>query len=354
MRCGNWGKEPFDLRLTLLRLVRCLPWILSIILVGTLVFGSGYYLRKVVLRTEKSYGAEATFLVEYKDTDWAVYLRYINENSWNLWMQSDLFQSFVIKHLEEVGAKAPEEDLGEILKVTVPSDLRMAQLTVLSDDPEKADHLLAAVKLAMTEDFPEVMEDVALIKVTDTQQATEILPDVRPLRAVLLAAVLSTFFALLFFLVRELTQERIWLPASLKNLYGLHDPGIPGSDEYAMNLQYLFRGKTNVGVILTRGKSKSDSLPEEFKSFTEALTEAMGPGHRVQLQACCPIGDAEKLAELRSLDGVLLVVNSGEDAKYLEYVLSFLAEQEVEVTAAVLWKEDRWLLRTYYGLGKRI
>ena len=197
MRCGNWGKEPFDLRLTLLRLVRCLPWILSIILVGTLVFGSGYYLRKVVLRTEKSYGAEATFLVEYKDTDWAVYLRYINENSWNLWMQSDLFQSFVIKHLEEVGAKAPEEDLGEILKVTVPSDLRMAQLTVLSDDPEKADHLLAAVKLAMTEDFPEVMEDVALIKVTDTQQATEILPDVRPLRAVLLAAVLSTFFALL-------------------------------------------------------------------------------------------------------------------------------------------------------------
>ena len=44
MREGYYGKEPFDLRLTALRMLRNLNQIIVFTLAGTLVFGGGYYL----------------------------------------------------------------------------------------------------------------------------------------------------------------------------------------------------------------------------------------------------------------------------------------------------------------------
>ena len=43
-----YGKEPFDLRLTALRLLRNLNKILLWTAVGTLLFGGGYYVKNVL------------------------------------------------------------------------------------------------------------------------------------------------------------------------------------------------------------------------------------------------------------------------------------------------------------------
>ena len=49
---GSYGREPFDLRLTVLRMIRQLNIIAGFTLAGTLVFGGGYYLKNVLQAEE--------------------------------------------------------------------------------------------------------------------------------------------------------------------------------------------------------------------------------------------------------------------------------------------------------------
>ena len=52
---GSYGKEPFDLRLTVLRLLRKLHIIIGVTLLGVFLFGGGYYVKNVLLRGETLY-----------------------------------------------------------------------------------------------------------------------------------------------------------------------------------------------------------------------------------------------------------------------------------------------------------
>ena len=63
----SYGKEPFDLRLMCLRLCRNLWKILAVTVVGTLLFGGGYYVKNVLLQPDPGYAASSTYKVEYKE-----------------------------------------------------------------------------------------------------------------------------------------------------------------------------------------------------------------------------------------------------------------------------------------------
>ena len=60
---GSYGKEPFDLRLTVLRLIACMDKVLIFTLAGTLLFGGGYYVKNVLLRPETQYGITSVYRV---------------------------------------------------------------------------------------------------------------------------------------------------------------------------------------------------------------------------------------------------------------------------------------------------
>lgn len=47
---ASYAKEPFDLRLLLLRLGRNLWKILALTILGTVLFGGGYYVKNVLLQ----------------------------------------------------------------------------------------------------------------------------------------------------------------------------------------------------------------------------------------------------------------------------------------------------------------
>ena len=49
---ASYAKEPFDLRLLLLRLGRNLWKILALTILGTVLFGGGYYVKKVLLQPD--------------------------------------------------------------------------------------------------------------------------------------------------------------------------------------------------------------------------------------------------------------------------------------------------------------
>ena len=97
----SYGKEPFDLRLMCLRLCRNLWKILAVTVVGTLLFGGGYYVKNVVLQPDPGYAASSTYKVEYKENPNAAGAYYINEATWNTMIHTGEFLDGVEKHLQE-------------------------------------------------------------------------------------------------------------------------------------------------------------------------------------------------------------------------------------------------------------
>ena len=338
MKDNGWGKEPFDLRLTVLRMIRNLPGILLITIVITVVLSGAYYLRNVTFR-HRTYAATATFCVEYADEDWIDREKYINAYTWNLWMTFDEFQTLVKQRY--AGSRQLPEKLDSLLTANMYSDLRMVSITCTSDDQAFANELCSAACLAMTEDFKNSVKDIAAIRVVDLEEAAENLNTVKPVRATVLAAVIGLFTGVIFFLLKEILFEKIWLPEALTNRYGFPNAGIPGTELFWKNLEHFFAGKKSIAICPV----SQELDPEEIARGLRARKEWKD----VQwISVPCPELAPEAADRLREAEGVLLLVPGGFDVKRMALMTDFLEEQGVVITAATLWDEDAWLLRWYY------
>ena len=111
---GYYGKEPFDLRLTALRVFARLPVIIAVTVLGSLLFGGGYYVKNVLLRGESQYAVTSRFRIEYAvDEEKDVGTVYINEVSWNTYLQTDLVLDAVRKYMTEVPER-PQDSFGAV------------------------------------------------------------------------------------------------------------------------------------------------------------------------------------------------------------------------------------------------
>lgn len=339
---SEWGKEPFDLKLTVLRLLRSLPWILAVTAAGTLLFGGIYYVKNITLRRERTFAASATFRVEYSGESWAEDGTYINYMTWNTWLDSDVFYDAFLQ--ETGGREVTPEEFEAMTEVTVPSDLRVPVVQVTADRPERAQEILEGIAVTLTGSFPENLSEVDSIRLIDREEAREVFPDVRPKRAFLLAAVLTGFFAVVLVLLREISDERIYLPSTLTRRYGLRSTGVTGTELFAENLRYFFRDAESIAVC----PAEECLDPGEIvRSLQQVVFQTRTPQW---IALPCPVLTPEAADKLREADGVLLVVRAGStNSKQLEELLDFLKAQEVGVTAAMLWDEDKWLLSNYYG-----
>ena len=339
MKDNGWGKEPFDLRLTVLRTIRCLPGILLITVLLTILFGGGYYLKNVTFR-HPSYVASSTFFVEYTDENWFVNNMFISDYTWNEWLGTDEFQGYILSHLE--GA-SPKGDLGAMLSAEVAYDLRVVKILVRSGDADEANRISKATQPVMTEDFVKGVRDVSSIRLTDFDAAAENLKNVKPVRATVLAAVCSLFAVLCAFLLKDLIFEKLWLPGTIQNRFGIKCAGAPSQSTFAENIGYFFQGKKKVAICPT-----DESI--DPKEVAKKLAELSGNQEWIAVPS--PALAPESAKALREMDGILLVAQAGEDITHVQSALQFLEGQDVKVTAAALWDEDAWLLR-WYGFGTK-
>ena len=247
---ASYGKEPFDLRLLLLRLGRNLWKILALTILGTVLFGGGYYVKNVLLQPDPGYAASSTYKVEYVENPNAAGAYYINEATWNSLLHTGEFLDGVETHLQEAaergetGAAAVLEQGRdrwiEALSAALPSDFSIPVTKATTQDPGESIALAHAAEETMCGEFAESMPEITRIKVLDHGDLAEaVVPDVRPVRAVILAAVLSLFFVVVIFLLWELSRDSIWLPATLRRRYGLHSLGTVESTGFAENVKYL-------------------------------------------------------------------------------------------------------------------
>lgn len=345
----DYAKEPFDLKLTLLRMGRQLDLILTVTLIGTLLLGGGYYMKNVIFRPEKTYSAVSVYKVEYAaETEMDIAQIYINETSWNTYLHTDFFLEAVQKRL--TGTALSDEELSEMLSAKLESDLRVPSTIVTTSRPELSIQIAQAVEGAMTEDFSGFTREIERMLVVESgDTAEEVMLDVRPLRAFILSAVLSLFFAVVMLLLKELGDDNVWLPATLRKRYGLRVAGTVESPECAVNLEYFFAGCKRIGVC----GSEAADMKAAVQTLEEKAEKEAGDFWKEAEWAAMPVPylEPESVDRLKELDGVLLLVPAGSHSgKPVEYVLHFLEQQGVKVTAALLWQADEGLIRAYYCL----
>lgn len=346
---GCYGREPFDLKLTALRLIRNLHKIIFVTLAGTLLFGGGYYVKNVLLQGALDYAATSVYKLEYTDEPSKSGDYYINEMSWNTYVHSTDFLDAVWKHLNEATRAydsvyvTSREQLGSMIEARVASDVHIPSTIVKTASPHWCVLVAQAVEKTMVSEFLESNREISDIHVmTPAENAVVVEPDVRPARAFVLSAILSAFFAVVIFLLRELAVDSIWLPATLRMRYGLVPVGTIKSRELSDNLEYRFRGKKKAAVCAV----------DENTDIVKVIEELPGIAEWIAVPA--PLQDEGTLKsaeQLRSADACLLVVKAGSHSgKPLEYLLEYFAGQDISVTAALLWEADETLIAAYYCL----
>jgi capsular polysaccharide biosynthesis protein len=339
---AHYAKEPFDLRLTLLRLIRNFHIIILVTVLGTAVFGGGYYVKNVLLVTEHSYEATATYKVEYTDEPSKSGDYYINEMSWNTYITSkDFLDALNVDISGRDTGSFTNEELSAMLSATLASDIHVPSLTVTCDDKDICLEIERALENTFTGYFADSNPQIKSISVIDSpSQVSEVEPDVRPIRAFVLSAILSFFAATVIFLLHEIGSDGLWLPATVRKRYGIKCVGTRESAELAENTAYIFEGMKSVAVCTVEDTEEPCGLKEFIEKIKPDTTWIPVPSPLM-----CP----ESAKSLREKDGVLLAVNAGnKSGKRLEGTLEFLAEQDINVTAVILDNADEWIIKRYY------
>ena len=333
---GSYGKEPFDLRLTVLRMIRQWGKIAAVTLAGMLIVTGIYCLDNILLRDGKEYRTVSVYRIEYgvdpKDTN----LVMINSYTWNTYLHTEEFLSFVKKRLT-----------GESIQGDMESDWRVPSAVVITEDADKSSAIAKAVEEALIQDFSKGISEIKDIRVIDHKETEEVLPDLRVGRAAVLGTVLTFFFTVVILLLKELGDDSIWIPAVIRQRYGLKTAGTLKSRELKDNICHLFAGRKQAAICTVQEECDPTEAADVLRRICEGTEAESTNWFVVPSLMLCP----EAVDKLKAADGVLLAVKAGAHAgKRLEYVLEFLAQQDCEVTSVILLEADELLIKWYYGL----
>ena len=357
----NYAKEPLDLKLIFLRLIKHIWVLLAAALAGALIWGGGYYIGNVVLAGPQMYEKTSIYYVDYGTAPiTGNAFTYINAYTWNEWVHTDEFADGVAERIRESGYELSGEEIKAYFSADLPSDLRMPYSTVSTPDPRLTGVLGEALEQEFM-DFGQRQRDIVDIRVTDSGSVEKAANDDRTLRAVILGALLGFFGALTVLLFLLIADTSVHLPGTFTYRYGIPALGIlysrhgnqdengrgkTGAEseraeaerrELAENLKYVFREKTKIALTSVEIEADLQKLAKQIPA--EGFAYVGVPSVE---------GSPESATQLREAEGVLLLVRAGaHNGKQIESVLDFLKIQGIAVNGALLYDGDARLNRAY-------
>ena len=342
---GKFAKEPFDLKLFVLRCIDNIKWILFGALAGALCIGGAYYLTNVTFGGRIPYQITHKLDVTYaNDPDSGLEYSYYVAYTWNDWIKSDVFLS---EQLKGNTLNMEAEEFQQYYEMTLPSDVRNPYLVITHPDKDMTEQL-SAVLLAGLEALAEEQQEIETITVIDTDGPMLQVRDIKTFRAVVLGAVIGTFFALFALAFHLILEESIYLPQTFSYRYEIPVAGYVDeegnySGETKSGIEYLFADLKTVGITAVEPEldlTKGLALFENSKAV------------------CIPsvIQIPQSVEYLREMEGNLLLVKAGNgNGKAIESVLYLCEIHDVKITAALLVDADRGLIGRYrFGMhGKK-
>ena len=335
----DYGREPMDFKLFWLRLYQKLGILCLGILIGGLLVGGGYLGKRFLFSPQPEYAVEAETYLEYilredEPIGWVAF----TAPAWEGIIRS---QEFMEDILSQINGELTVEGLQEAIYAVEIPDARIIKTTVITADPELSLEISRALQTAIANFGDKQREIESVRRISDPDQAKRVLVDDRTLRAALFGMILGgciTLFGICLFLTLD---DTVRVPEAFEKRYKLPMLGILGMEETGANLRYLFRDKKQVGVMGMEGIPAKEAAASLKKSLPEGAEQSLIPV------------DTEETEELRSLDGLILIVGAGvHSGKAIEHRIGFLKKQGAAVTAALLWEPEDKLLKRYYGLEK--
>ena len=333
----KYAKEPFDLKLFVLHMMKMVKWIILSAVMGAVCIGGIYYLKNVTFGGRVPYIVTKKLDVEYAvnpetGTEYSYYVAY----TWNDWIKSDVFLEGL---LEGIPIGMTKEEMLCYYEMTLPADTRNPYLVVTHPDERKA-ALLSDILTAGLLTFAEEQKEIKEITVIDTVGPVLEVRDIRTFRAAVLGAVMGTFFALFVIAFQLILGEGIFVPETFTYRYqlpvvGYIDRAGGCSCEVKTGIAYLFRDKEKVGITAVE--------PELDLMKGKSL---LGNKQAVCLPSVLQV--PESLEYLRENDGNLLLVKAGcSNGKTIESVLYLCQMHDVKITAALLVDADGQLIEAY-------
>lgn len=296
----NYGKEPLDIRLLVLRFLRKSPLILLAALLGVLCVGGPYFLRKVTFGPAKEYEAVTDFYIDYAVQESGEEYTYFNQTTWTQLITDDVFTDKILTHMSGVKISGEEDDpqkgtsqdaeedfqraslqdieeddpqaadprdaeewsaslpdvekaagitkreLQGYLYATMLSDTRIVTTTVTTNDPELTMKIERALLWAM-EDFGREQKEIAGVRILqEPAEASPVIADVRTFRACMLGAVIFIFVTVFYLLIYFVLDEGIHIPAVFERRYGVPMLGTIHSGELPVLAEKLLSDGENL------------------------------------------------------------------------------------------------------------
>lgn len=340
----NYGKEPLDIRLLVLQLLRKSPLILIAALLGALCVGGPYFLAKVTFGPAKEYEAVTDFYIDYAVQENGEEYTYFNQTTWTQLITDDVFTDKILTYMSE--AKSPEngnpeegagitkKQLQEYLYATMLSDTRIVTTTVTTNDPELTMAIEKALIRAM-EDFGEEQKEIADVRILqEPTEASLAAADVRTFRACMLGCVVFVAVTVFYLLIYFVLDEGIHIPATFERRYGIPMLGTIRSPELPALAEKLVSGRA---IVLTIDGGVD---PEQVgKALSEKGVETAGT-----LRVEDILGTAEKSPAKKFL---LAIKADAHNGKQIERALDLSRKCDLEVSAALLWEADETLIQAY-------
>ena len=337
----DYGREPMDLKLLALRLLRKI-WILLVTsLLGVLLVGGPYFLHHVVFAPAREYEAVMDFYIDYAKQDSGEEYTYFNQTTWTQLMQDDVFTDKILTALSQKypSAKLPDkETLKGELNATMLSDTRIVTTTVTTNDPELTMQINDALITAFDQ-FAQEQKEIADVRILQQpDQASLVVADVRTFRACMLGLVLFDVITLFYMLLYAVLDDSIYIPVTFEKRYGVAMLGTLHSPE----LKLMARQFYEKAPLLISSDQKVD-LGEVKNALKEKGIET---DTTVDLSG--ELGETIR-EQLRASGNLLLVVKAGaHNGRLIEKTLEICAKCGSPVKGALLWDADEKLIRAYY------
>ncbi len=311
-----YAKEPFDLRLFVLRSIRNWKWILLGILAGVILIGGGYYLKNITLGGKIPYEVTNKFYIEYAvDPSSGNRYSYFEGYTWDDWMKSDMV---VPGMLAKLSVDMAAEEFVTYYEASLPADLRIPYLVVTHPDEAIAAEISELLANAMIS-FGEEQLQIESVEWMDMVGPRLQFRDIRVARAMILGAVVGFAVSLFAIAFLGIVDEKIYVPETFVYRYDIPMLGYVDSEgevspEVEANLARLFGDMHEIGEI---NAADAEALAESYET-------------------------------LSAMDGNLLLVPAGEvTGKNIEYLLNQCKMQNVTITAALLVDADSRLINEY-------
>lgn len=255
----RYGKEPVDVRLCFLRLIRKWWLVLLMSFVGGVLFAGIYYLKNTVFAGEREYQAESEYYIEYKDAVTAEQqYTFYNKETWESLIYTDLFTDEVLRQVPELEKK----ELQESLSATLLTDVRIVHVKVHNVSRERTMEITKALKSAFAK-FGEKQREIDEIRAIRMPGEAEPVPvDNRIVRAFALGAVVFLCFTFFFMYLYVVLDTSFYVPIEFERRFDI--PMSVGKKEDEKKESVSVEEEDGIYVLYIKSRDHNRPLAEKI------------------------------------------------------------------------------------------